>query len=32
MKHPKFKEWVDTSLITFGAFVDSKYDYIINGQ
>ena len=27
-KHPKFKEWIDTSLITSGAFVDSKYDYI----
>lgn len=29
-KHPKFKEWIDTSLITSGAFVDSKYDYILN--
>ena len=31
-KHPKFKEWIETSLITSGAFVDSKYDYIVNGQ
>ena len=31
-KHPKFKEWIDTSLITSGAFVDSNYDYIVNGQ
>ena len=31
-KHPKFKKWIDTSLITSGAFVDSKYDYIINEQ
>ena len=29
-KHPKFKEWIDTKIITSGAFVDSKYDYIIN--
>ena len=29
-KHPKFKEWINTSLITSGAFVDSKYDYILN--
>ena len=27
-KHPKFKEWIDTSLITSGEFMDSTYDYI----
>ncbi len=27
-KHPKFKEWIDTSLITSGEFMDSRYDYI----
>tara|TARA_B100000282_G_scaffold167165_1_gene121030 strand:+ start:644 stop:997 length:354 start_codon:yes stop_codon:yes gene_type:complete len=27
-KHPKFKEWIDTSLITSGEFMDSSYDYI----
>ena len=26
-KHPKFKEWIDTSLLH-RVFVDSKYDYI----
>ena len=27
-KHPKFKEWIDTSIITSGEFMDSSYDYI----
>ena len=27
-KHPKFKEWIETSLITSGEFMDSSYDYI----
>ena len=29
-KHPRFKEWIEITLITSGAFVDSKYDFIIN--
>ena len=31
-QHPRYKEWIDVSLITSGEFMDSKYDYIVNGQ